>query len=88
MNLVAGFLAIMLGALFLYLVATGVRRGAMTSREGKVPRDRQPILFWMLVVFYSLAAPVIIFAGLIFIRAWWHGCAFGSTIRTCNPLVW
>ena len=88
MVLVAGFLMIALGALFLYWVVTSVRSGSISSREGKVPRDRQPILFWMLTVVYSLAAPVVIFAGLIFIRAWWLGCAFNSTIRICNPFAW
>jgi hypothetical protein len=45
MVFVARFLAIMLEALFVRWVVTGVRSGAINSRQRKVSRDRQPATF-------------------------------------------
>ena len=46
-----------------YWVVSGVRNGVIISRGYPVRRDKQPISFWLLVVVYLAASPVMFFVG-------------------------
>jgi hypothetical protein len=85
---IVAFMALGAGGLFAYMVAVGLRTGIVKSRGRSIPRDKHPLLFWMTVVTYSIAAPVVLFGGLICLRAWSLGCALRSTAHTCNAFIW